>query len=89
MFVTRTGEASLRVQSFELLSKALRPLPEKWHGLSDMEQRYRQRYLDLISNDEVRRSFQLRSRIVQEIRNYLSSRGFMEVETPMKPRLLR
>ena len=83
MFVTRTGEASLRVQSFELLSKALRPLPEKWHGLSDMEQRYRQRYLDLISNDEVRRSFQLRSRIVQEIRNYLSSRGFMEVETPM------
>jgi lysyl-tRNA synthetase class 2 len=83
MFITRTGEASLRVQSFELLCKALRPLPEKWHGLSDMEQRYRQRYLDLISNDKVRRSFQLRSRIIQEIRNYLHERGFMEVETPM------
>ena len=83
IFVTRTGEVSLRVESFELLSKALRPLPEKWHGLSDTEQRYRQRYLDLISNDEVRRSFQLRSRIIQEMRDYLCKRGFMEVETPM------
>ncbi len=83
LFVTRTGEVSLRTTGFELLAKALRPLPEKWHGLTDMEQRYRQRYLDLISNQDVRETFQQRSRIVQEIRRYLNAKGFMEVETPM------
>ena len=83
LFVTRTGECSVRVASFELLSKAIRPLPEKYHGLTDTEQRYRQRYLDLISNEDVRRTFTMRSRIVSEIRNYLDSHGFMEVETPM------
>lgn len=83
LFVTRTGECSLRVNTFELLSKAIRPLPEKYHGLTDTEQRYRQRYLDLISNEEVRRTFTMRSRIVSEIRNYLDAHGFMEVETPM------
>ena len=83
VFATRTGEVSLRTTSFELLAKSLRPLPEKWHGLTDMEQRYRQRYLDLISNQDVRETFQQRSRIIQEIRNYLNSKGFMEVETPM------
>ncbi|MDD4097661.1 MAG: lysine--tRNA ligase [Lentisphaeria bacterium] len=83
LFVTRTGEVSLRTTGFELLAKSLRPLPEKWHGLTDMEQRYRQRYLDLISNQDVRETFQQRSRIVQEIRSYLNAKGFMEVETPM------
>ena len=83
LFVTRTGECSLRVNKFELLSKAIRPLPEKYHGLTDTEQRYRQRYLDLISNEDVRRTFTMRSKIVSEIRNYLDSHGFMEVETPM------
>ncbi|MBQ7176860.1 MAG: lysine--tRNA ligase [Victivallales bacterium] len=83
LFVTRTGECSLRVNKFELLSKAIRPLPEKYHGLTDTEQRYRQRYLDLISNEDVRKTFTMRSKIVSEIRNYLDSHGFMEVETPM------
>ena len=83
LFMTRTGEVSVRAETFELLSKSLRPLPEKFHGLTDTEQRYRQRYLDLISNEDVRRTFMLRSRIVSEIRGYLDSRGFMEVETPM------
>ena len=83
LFQTRTGEVSVRVSVFELLSKSLRPLPEKYHGLTDTEQRYRQRYLDLISNESVRKTFILRSRIITEIRNYLDSRGFIEVETPM------
>ena len=83
IFVTRTGEPSIRAEKFELLSKCLRPLPEKWHGLTDMEQRYRQRYLDLICNMDVRKTFELRSKIISEIRKYLDSRGFMEVETPM------
>ena len=83
IFVTRTGEPSIRTEKFELLSKCLRPLPEKWHGLTDMEQRYRQRYLDLICNMDVRKTFELRSKIISEIRKYLDSRGFMEVETPM------
>ena len=82
-FRTRSGELSLHVESFELLSKILRPLPEKYHGLRDMEQRYRQRYLDLIMNDAVRRCFEMRSRIIAEIRAYLNNKGFMEVETPM------
>ncbi len=83
MFRTRTGEPTVRVRSFQLLSKALRPLPEKWHGLTDVEQRYRQRYLDLIANEDVRRVFRLRSAIIREIRRFLNDRGFMEVETPM------
>lgn len=83
VFRTRSGEISLYVESFTLLSKTLRPLPEKYHGLRDTEQRYRQRYVDLIMNDQVRRTFEMRSKIFAEIRNYLDSRGFMEVETPM------
>ena len=83
LFATRTGEISVRAAKFELLSKSLRPLPEKYHGLTDTEQRYRQRYLDLISNEDVRKTFTMRSKIVSEIRNYLDSKGFMEVETPM------
>ncbi|MBI5879961.1 MAG: lysine--tRNA ligase [Chloroflexi bacterium] len=82
MFRTKTGEVTLHAQSLRLLSKALRPPPEKWHGLKDQEQRYRQRYLDLLSNDESRRVFVLRSRIVSAIRRYLDGQGFLEVETP-------
>ncbi len=83
LFVTRTGEITLKVASYRLLSKSLRPLPEKWHGLTNTEQRYRQRYLDLIMNDESRTVFKKRAAIVREIRNYLDSKGYMEVETPM------
>src|SRR5207253_11302499 len=74
---------SLRLTSFVILAKALRPPPEKWHGLADTEIRYRQRYLDLAANPEVKKVFLLRSQIVSEIRNFLSGRGFVEVETPM------
>jgi lysyl-tRNA synthetase class 2 len=83
MFVTKTGEITLKMQSYTMLSKSLRPLPEKFHGLTDMEQRYRQRYLDLIMNDESRSLFFKRIQIIREIRNFLESRGFLEVETPM------
>ncbi|AVQ34107.1 lysine--tRNA ligase [Staphylococcus muscae] len=83
MFKTNTGELSVKAKSFKLLSKALRPLPDKHHGLQDIEQRYRQRYLDLITNEESTQTFINRSRIVQEMRNYLNSKGFLEVETPM------
>lgn len=83
LFVTRTGEISVKVTEYVILAKALRPPPEKWHGLSDVETRYRQRYLDLMSNEEVKQIFVMRSRILQEIRNFLQERGFMEVETPM------
>jgi lysyl-tRNA synthetase, class II len=79
---TRRGEITLRVQEFELLAKSLRPLPEKWHGLQDPEKRYRQRYLDLISNDEVRAVFEKRTRIVRSLRRFLDERDFLEVETP-------
>lgn len=82
-FTTRTGELSIHVKTFELLSKSLLPMPEKFHGFTDTEQRYRQRYVDLIANDDVRRTFEMRSKIVQEMRNFLAERGFMEVETPM------
>ncbi|MBL7151757.1 MAG: lysine--tRNA ligase [Candidatus Omnitrophica bacterium] len=82
-FKTRTGEPTLKVEEFEILSKALRPLPEKWHGLKDVELRYRQRYLDLISNDEVKKVFLMRSRIIKVIREFLEEKGFLEVETPM------
>ena len=83
MFVTKTGEITLKMKSYTMLSKSLRPLPEKFHGLTDMEQRYRQRYLDLIMNDESRSLFFKRIRIIREIRAFLESRGFLEVETPM------
>ena len=83
LFRTKTGEVTIRVAEYELLSKALRPLPEKWHGLTDNEQIYRQRYLDLIVNDESRVRFKARSQIVREIREFFWSRDFLEVETPM------
>src|SRR5437899_2786765 len=80
---TQRGEPSVWVESFELLSKSLRPLPEKWHGLKDLETRYRQRYVDLIVNQEVREAFVTRSRIISAIRALLDSKGFLEVETPV------
>ena len=83
LFTTKTGEISLKLASFVVLAKALRPPPEKWHGLADTEIRYRQRYLDLIANPEVKDVFLKRSQIVREIRNFLHERGFVEVETPM------
>src|SRR5438270_5268994 len=83
LFITKTGEISIKLSSFTILTKALRPPPEKWHGLADMEIRYRQRYLDLMANDEVRKTFLLRSQIIREIRNFFHERGFVEVETPM------
>jgi lysyl-tRNA synthetase, class II len=83
LFKTRTGEVTVRVDSFTLVAKALRPLPEKWHGLSDPEQVYRQRYLDLIVNQESRQRLFLRSKIVSHIRRFLEERQFLEVETPV------
>ncbi len=83
VFKTRTGELSLKVTSLRLLAKALRPLPEKFHGLADQEQRYRQRYVDLITNTESRDVFVKRSKIVQAIREFFVARGYLEVETPM------
>ncbi len=82
-FKTRTGELSLAVQSFVLLTKSLRPLPEKWHGLSDVEIRYRQRYLDLMVNRSSREVVVARTQIISYLRNFLTDRGFLEVETPM------
>ncbi|MFP4076188.1 MAG: lysine--tRNA ligase [Halochromatium sp.] len=83
LFRTKTGELSLKIDRLRLLTKALRPLPEKWHGLADTESRYRQRYLDLIMNEATRATFQVRTRVVQGIRAYLNERAFLEVETPM------
>ena len=83
LFTTKTGEISVKLASFVILAKALRPPPAKWHGLEDTEIRYRQRYLDLMANDEVRQVFLKRSEIIREIRAFLHSRGFVEVETPM------
>ncbi len=83
LFKTKTGELSVKVDSLKLLTKALRPLPEKFHGLSDQELRYRQRYVDLIMNQASRETFRQRTRIMQFIRSYLDGLGFMEVETPM------
>jgi len=80
---TKTGELSVKVEELRLLTKALRPLPDKFHGMADVEQRYRQRYVDLIVTPESRRVFELRSRIVRHIRNFLDARRFLEVETPM------
>jgi lysyl-tRNA synthetase class 2 len=83
LFKTRTGELTVEVRGFELLCKALRPLPEKWHGLRDVEARYRQRYLDLLVNPQVKEVFLLRSRVIKALREALDKRGFLEVETPM------
>lgn len=83
VFRTHMGEISVRLTSITLLSKSLLPLPEKFHGLKDLETRYRQRYVDLIANPEVKRTFVIRSKIMKAIRNYLDERGFLEVETPI------
>jgi len=83
LFKTHTGEFTVKVQDLMVLAKALRPLPEKWHGLKDVELRYRQRYLDLLSNEDVKKVFLLRAKIIQSVRKFLDDRGFLEVETPM------
>jgi len=83
LFLTKTGEVTVDVSGYQLLAKSIRPLPEKWHGLVDVETRYRQRYLDLISNEEVRRTFMLRSKIVSATRRFLDGEGYVEVETPV------
>jgi len=82
-FVTKSGEPTLKVRTFQLLAKALRPLPEKWHGLQDVEARYRQRYLDLLTNEHSRAVFEKRIAIVRETRRFFEDRGFLEVETPI------
>ncbi len=83
VFRTQRGEISVKAASFDILAKSLRPLPEKWHGLKDVETRYRQRYLDLIVNPEVRDTFVMRSKVIQAIRRHLENQDFLEVETPM------
>jgi len=82
-FITKSGEPTLKVRTFQLLAKALRPLPEKWHGLQDVEARYRQRYLDLLTNERSRAVFEKRIAIVREARRFFEDRGFLEVETPI------
>ena len=82
-FLTKTGESTLKVHKLDLLGKSLRPLPEKWHGLQDVEARYRQRYLDLVTNEHSRNVFEKRIMIVREIRRFMEGKGFLEVETPM------
>jgi lysyl-tRNA synthetase, class II len=83
LFKTRTGELTVQASGVRLLAKSLRPLPEKFHGLSDQEQKYRQRYVDLITSEETRRTFIIRSRIIQEMRAFMIAKGYLEVETPM------
>lgn len=83
VFRTRRGEISVQVEQLTVLTKSLRPMPEKWHGLKDVELRYRQRYVDLIANPEVRDVFEIRSKTIRAIRNYLDSQGFLEMETPV------
>ncbi|GAH11192.1 unnamed protein product, partial [marine sediment metagenome] len=83
LFRTKSGEPTLEVESLTLLAKSLQPLPEKWHGLADVDKRYRQRYLDLIANAETKETFQVRSQIIAAIRDFLNQRGFLEVETPV------
>lgn len=82
LFLTKRNEKTLQVKEWRMLSKSLRPLPEKWRGLQDMEERFRRRYLDTLMNEEVRKRFELRSRMVSEIRRFYNDRGFLEVETP-------
>ena len=83
VFKTRRGEISVHAKSIKLLSKSLLPLPEKWHGLKDKEERYRKRYLDLIANPEIKDTFVKRSMILREIRSFLDSKGYLEVDTPV------
>ncbi len=83
LFRTKTDELSVRAERIVLLTKSLRPLPDKWHGIADTEMRYRRRYVDLIMNEESRRVFEMRTAIVRYLRAFLDSRGFLEVETPM------
>lgn len=83
LFITKSGELTVRVKSLRLLTKSLRPLPEKFHGLTDQEQKYRQRYLDLISNEDTRKVFLTRSKIIQSVRDFFVERDYLEVETPM------
>ena len=83
VFRTRTGELSVKAESLTFLAKCLRPLPDKWHGLTDVEIKYRQRYVDLIVSEETRRTFEIRARVVSYIRRFFDERGFLEVETPM------
>jgi len=83
VFKTQAGEISVLVDNFQLLTKSLRPLPSKWYGLKDIEERYRQRYVDLIMNPKVREIFRIRTKVLTELRNYFDSHGFMEVETPI------
>src|SRR5258708_10287349 len=83
MFTTRRGEPTIEVGDFALLTKALRPLPDKWHGLKDVEIRYRQRYVDLIANPSVRDVFRTRTRIIEAIRRLYDDRGYLEVEPPV------
>src|SRR3989304_4001332 len=83
LFKTKTGELTINVKDFKLITKSLYPLPEKWHGLKDVETRYRQRYLDLISNPEVKEIFLKRTENIKLIRGFLNERGFIEVETPI------
>ena len=83
LFYTKTGEPTLEVEELTLLAKSLKPLPEKWHGLHDIDMRYRQRYLDLIANPEVKETFRVRSQVIAAIREFLNQRGFLEVETPV------
>jgi lysyl-tRNA synthetase class 2 len=83
VFRTRTGELSVRAASLDFLSKSLRPLPDKWHGLTDVERKYRQRYVDLVVSPETRRTFEIRAKIVGFIRRFFDARGYIEVETPM------
>ena len=83
LFITQKGELTIKVSNFKLLSKSMRPLPEKFHGLTDVQQRYRQRYLDLIMNDESKQVFQQRFAIIRELRKFLEAQDFLEVETPM------
>ena len=83
LFKTGTGEITIKASDFMMLSKSLQPLPEKWHGLADVEKRYRQRYLDLLSNEQVRRTFEMRGQTISAMRRFLEERGFIEVETPV------
>src|SRR5581483_8256818 len=83
LFRTRTGELTVHVQQLTFLAKDLLPLPEKWHGLTDVELRYRQRYVDLVMNPEVREVFVKRSKVIQALRRFFDSRSYVEVETPM------